>query len=507
MTAGVERDAARQGSPEGAEEAAPPSIFAGVARHSMVYALGMIIGRSVSFLLLPLYTRYLTPADYGVLGLVEMTLDFVSILAGAQLAAGVFRFYHKADSRAERDRVISTSFLLVAGMYALVGLAAFLGAPLLSRLVFGSEANTVLFRIASVNLGMSALQIVPLSLARVEDRSTLYVGSGLAKLALMVVLNLLFLVGMGLGVMGVFLSSLISNVLVGVVLAMWVLRRVSLAFDAAAARSLLRYGLPLMGMQVATFLATFGDRFFLQAAADEAAVGLYNLAYQFGFLMVMVGFGPIDQVWNPRRFRLADDPNRDDALARAFVLINVVLFTVALGIVVLVGDVLRIMTTPAFHAAAAVVPVILVAYILQCWASIQDIGILVRERTEYLTLANVAAAVVALVGYALLVPPFLAWGAAAATVLSFMVRYLLTFHYSQRLWPVRYRWRPMVVLTAWTVLVSGFALVLPAWPIVISLAARFGLIAAYFLGLWFLPILEERDRKAAMDVVRRWRRR
>jgi hypothetical protein len=54
-----------------------------VAKHSLVYGLGMVISRSVSFIMLPIYTRYLTPADYGVMALVEMTLDVIAILGGA----------------------------------------------------------------------------------------------------------------------------------------------------------------------------------------------------------------------------------------------------------------------------------------------------------------------------------------------------------------------------------------------------------------------------------------
>ena len=480
-----------------------PGIFSGVAKHSLIYAIGMVIGRGISFILLPLYTRYLSPADYGVMGLVELTLDFVAILAGAQLAAGVFRFYHKAESAEERERMVSTGFFIVAAMYSIVGVLAFLGAGPLSELIFGTRDNQILFQVAAVNLAMSAFAIVPLAFARVEDRSVFFVASNLVKLVLMVALNLLFLVVLGLGVLGVFLSSLIANSLIGGFLAIWLLRRVRFSFDGPAARSLIRFGIPLVGMQIATFTATFADRFFLQGFGDEATVGLYNLAYQFGFILVMVGFMPVDQIWGPRRFKALKEDNRDDVLARAFTLINVLLLTVAVGIILLVGDVLRIMTTPAFHEAANVVPVILVAYIFQCWASVQDLGILASERTEFLTLANVISAAVALVGYAILIPPFLAWGAATATVLAFAVRYALTYYLAQRLFYIQYKWKSVLLLTGWS---SGLCLVslfvIPDMAITPSLALRLLLIGVYFVGLWQLPILEERDRSAVVQVVR-----
>jgi O-antigen/teichoic acid export membrane protein len=488
---------------EADERSAPTlSAFEGLGKHTLVYALGMIVGRAMSFLMLPIYTRYLTPADYGVMALIELTLDFIAIVAGAQLALGVFRFYHKATTTREREEFVSTAFLLVAGMYCLVGLVTLLAAAPLSQLLFGSLENVLIIRVAAVNIALGALMIVPLSLARVRDRSILYVGAGLVKLFLSVVGALVFLVWLGLGVLGVFLATLIANAVVGGALTVWLYRTVGPRWSREAAAQLLRYGIPLVATQFATWVATFSDRYFLQAAGDEAVVGLYSLAYQFGFIMVIIGFSPLDQVWGPRRFRAAAEPDSDRALARGFLLVNVLLLSVAVAISLFVYDFLRILTTPAFFTASKVVPLILIAYVFQCWASVQDIGILVREKTEYITIANVGAAAVAVLGYLLLIPHFLAWGAAVATVLAFFTRWALTYVFSQRLHPVRYAWRPVLLLAAWAVVVSGVALLLPPLSLAASIGVRASLGALFLAGVWLLPILGDEDRRAARSAAR-----
>lgn len=473
------------------------SIFSGLARHTVIYGIGVIIGRAISFLMLPIYTRYLTPADYGVMGLVEMTLDFIAIIGGAKLALGIFRFYHKAESDIGRDRIVATSFLMIGTMYGLVGIAAFLASDPLSCLIFGTPENGLLFRIASINLALGSLTIVPLALARVEDRSAFYVITNIAKLLLLVALNLIFLVWMGLGVLGVFLSSLIGNAIVGTLLSIWLYRRISFAFDWSSAKKLFRYGFPLLGVKVATFTATFGDRYFLQGFGDESIVGLYNLAYQFAFLLLMVGFVPVDQIWGPRRFRAIREPNSDMVLSQAFVYIHILVLSTGVGIAVLVGDVLRIMTTAPFFQAADVVPVLLLAYLLKSWASVHDLGILVSEKTEYLTLANMIAAGVGVVGFAVLIPNFLAWGAAFATLGAFGCRYLLTYLFAQRLYPIRYRWSPVFFSLGWAVMIVGVHYsIVPPLPLVTSLFVSISFIMLYFLGLWFLPVLSSRDRAA-----------
>jgi O-antigen/teichoic acid export membrane protein len=257
-----------------------------------------------------------------------------------------------------------------------------------------------------------------------------------------------------------------------------------------------------MVTQVASFVLTFADRFFLQRAADETAVGLYNLGYQFGFLLQIVGFTPFDMVWGPKRFEIAKRADRDEILSRGFRYLNVGLITVAVGISLYVGDVLRIMATPPFFSAANIVHIILVAYILQCWTIAQDIGILVSERTKFVTYASWTAAAAALILYALLIPPFGAWGAAVATVLAFMVRYGMTYYYSQRLFPIRYEWGPILQLVALGLAAAGAGLLLPNIPVLPSLLVRTFIVALYLAVLWKSNILTADERKAMVSMGR-----
>ena len=183
-------------------------------------------------------------------------------------------------------------------------------------------------------------------------------------------------------------------------------------------------------------------------------------------------------------------------------MINVSVFTVGVGIALFVGDVLRIMSTPPFHPAADVVPIILVAYVFHGWAQMHDIGVLVKGRTEFLTIANWVAALVALGAFALLVPRFLAFGAAFAAVLAFSIRWGLTHFFSQRLWPVQYDWAPVARLAGAAVVVVGAGVLLPRTSLVTSIAMHSLLFLAYLALLYALPILSPSEKQAAVQIVR-----
>jgi O-antigen/teichoic acid export membrane protein len=474
-----------------------------IGRHAILYAIGNILGKAIAFLMLPIYTRYLTPADYGVAALIEMTLDVIAIIAGAQVAQGIFRFYHKADTPEARRAVVATALTTLTLSYGLMALVVFAAAEPLSMLVFETTRHAGLMRLAAGSFALQSIILVGMAFGRVQERSGLVVGSSVVKLLVSVGLNLVFIVAMGMGVRGVFLSTLGANLVLAIWLGGWTIGQVGVGIQRDAFRSLVRYGIPLIGVQAATFTMTFSDRYFLQAAGDEATVGLYNLAYQFGFLLLMLGFVPIEMVWGPRRFKVARSDNPGPVLAKAFRLINVSIFTIGVGIALFVGDVLRVMATPPFHPAAEIVPIILVAYVFHGWAMMHDIGVLVTERTELLTIANWVAALVALAGFAVLVPRQLAQGAAIAAIFAFGVRWALTYRFSQRLWKVDYEWAPVVRLALVAGATVGTGIMLPAMGIVTSVLAHAVLFAVYAVLVWLLPILTDTEKRAAIDFAQR----
>jgi O-antigen/teichoic acid export membrane protein len=503
-----DRDAENERRPEGSSSSSPGSgdgfQIKGLARHSMVYLLGIILSKAVSFVMLPVYTRFLTPGDYGIMELIEMTLDVISIIAGGGIATGIFRFYHKADTEAERKAVVSTALQFLAATYVVVALGVWFAAPWLSSLVFRTAVYAPLVRIAACTLVFQSLFIAPMAFIRVSNRSPVFVAISLSKLVLSLSFNIYFVVHLRMGARGVLTSNLIANAVIGTALVAMVLRNVGLSWSAGTARSLVRYGIPLIWTQFATFIATFGDRYFLQHVSNVTSVGLYTLAYQFGFILGTVGYMPMELVWVPARFAAAKRPDRDEILARAFIYINVWLLSAAVGLTLFIGDVLHVMTTPAFYPAATYVPLILVAYVWQGWATFLDLGIHMRERTEYITLANWLSAGTALVGYAVLIPHLYALGAAIATAAAFFVRFAATYWFAQRLWPVKYRWTPVVRQVAIGLVVCLASLSMPAAANnLISIGVHALLFVVYLVGLWTLGVLSANERRQAIQFLRR----
>lgn len=427
----------------------------GFARDAMVYAAGIVLARLVSFLMLPIYTRYLSPADYGVLQVLQITIDVTAIALSAGLSSGVMRFYLKAETPEEREAVISTALFLLVGLNSIgtVALLLFAGPVAALALTGAGAEGPALLRIAALSFTLEPMVTVPLLYLQVLRRPGWFLVASLAKLVLQLALNILLVVALGWGPMGVLVGTLLATGVVGATLSIWVLHETGARFDRVAMRSLRRFGVPYQIATAGTFILTFGDRFFLEHFHGLAAVGIYGLAYQFGFLLGSLGPQPYFRAWAPQRLALASEPRpvRDADYARSFLRLNLVVVLLASAIALSIRPVLTVMSAPEFHGAASLVPVILAAFIFQTWTDSVSLGIEVSEQTRYASYATWISVLAILALYPLLIPPFGSLGAALAAVAAAALRFACTYAWSQKLWPVSWAWAPILRLTAYAV--------------------------------------------------------
>ena len=478
------------------------TTFSQLGRNTMLYTLCSLLQRAVSFILLPVYTRYLTPADYGVLQLLDITVDITAILFVSGMTTGLQRYYFAAKDDAERNQVVSTTFLLEFGLATIATIALFLAAPLATHIGLREPQHVMYVRIAALNFLLSVLLSVPLLLLQTQKRAGVYLLASLGKLALQVTLNLTFLVGLGYGVVGMLYSGLLVNAIVGLILATWLIRSVGLHFNTPMFRKLRSFGVPYQISTAGSFILVFGDRFFLGHNRSISEVGLYGLAYQFGFLLSSLVEGPFCRAWNPIRFQQSGLPKdeRDGLYNQGLRILGVVLTLVATGIVLFTPALIRLATTAEFHPAAALVPVLIGAYVVQCYTMVVSFGIDVSTQTRYYSYATWVSSVLIIILYLLLIPTFGGFGAAWATLLAFVARFALTYYFAQQVWPIAYRWGSSLQALAIGITVTLVAAMLPTMPLITELVVCSLLFWAGVMAIWTF-VLQPSDRTSALTML------
>jgi O-antigen/teichoic acid export membrane protein len=474
-----------------------------LGRDTAIYSLGVVLARAVSFFMLPVYTRYLTTSDYGVLSLLDMTVEIASILFVAGVTAGMSLFYYQTTDEYERGTIIRTGYMVEVLLGFLAGAIIMAAAVPIWHYGLRDAGTPGLVRLSGISLALSTLLGAPRAVLQMQQKSHSVVGLSITRLVLQLGLNILFVVGLRLNVAGVLYSTIIANGVVGLILAVWLFRSTHGRFSWPVLVRLRKYGVPTQISSAGQFMLTFGDRFFLQASHGAASVGLYGLAYQFGFLLNQIGATPIINAWNPQRLQLMSAPRavRDAKYSEGFFFVNLVLLTMATAIGVGVRPILQIMTTPAFHAAARIVPLVLAAYVVVSWTDVIRFAVTAAERPRYLAYGSWAAVAVIVPLYALLIPRFGGAGAAVATLLAFLMRFGLMYYWSQKVWPVTYEWGRILRLTAISVAAVTTAVLIPARGFITNAGIAAVIMLAYVGAVW-LVVLRPDDRSVAWQAIR-----
>lgn len=444
-----------------------------------IYAAGEMASRAVSFLLLPVYTRKLLPEDYGTLQLIMLVFEVVGVLGITRVASGLFRFHALQITNESRNAYVTSAFAIVNASHLLIaGFVFLLADPLAARFLAGAQESGLL-RLGAMMFAVQGVVAIPAAHQRLLRNPWGYVRRTLGVQVVQASLNIVFVVSLGYGVRGVLLSGVIGYAVVGSVVTVLMLRRTGLRVTRAAVSELVRFTAPLTVGAAALLIIMAGGRYALKEFASIADVGLYALAVTFGGVMFQLGASPFLQYWEPHRFRLADEPDRNTQFARDFVRLNVVLLTVGTAIGVFVRDYLTIAATSAYWGVATIVPITLCAYVFQAWTSVLDTGLLLAGRTGAVARSNWIGAGVALVGYLFIVPKLGAKGAALALVLAFATRCALIALASHRAYPIAWHWRPVMLLLLGSTFTIGLAYALPAQNVLISLLGHATLLLVF----------------------------
>jgi O-antigen/teichoic acid export membrane protein len=462
-------------------------------RHSAVYGLGSIVARVVGVLLLPLYTRYLSPSDYGLIETLVALSAVLTALVAQGMKSAFFRFYFDSAEPERRLLVIRTAFWYVLAASTSVAVLGIVFAPQVSWLLFGTHSHGTLVIAAFIGL-WSALNYEQLtSLFRVEQRSSAYVVATLANVAITIGATVVLVVAFHKGPIGVLVGNFTGTLVVYAALLLYSRHALGLEFDRKLYRAMNRFGLPLVPSAVALWLTNFSDRFFLIKLTDAHEVGLYSIGVRVASALVLL-LTAFRLAWPAFAYSIDDD--REAGRTYSFVLTYVVYVCcwIALALGLLAPWIVRLITTRPFYPAQNVVaPLAFGVAAFGAYVVVQ-IGTGRSRQTRSNWLVTGAAAVLNVALNFALIPPYGRMGAAIATVAAYTLLFIGMAWRAHRVFPVAYQWRRVATLGLASVGLTVVGKVLDV-PLGVALAITAAFPLVLLLLGFYLPVERRRLRR------------
>ncbi|MBW0146439.1 lipopolysaccharide biosynthesis protein [Marinobacter arenosus] len=408
-----------------------------MVKHSTIYAVGNISRQLVGFLMLPIYTRYLTPADYGVIGLLVFLVSLFEIILGGHMFQAVPKFFHEEDSKKRKNSVVTTAFLITSFFsgFACLIMAGF-STPI-SSLVFGDEKYSIYIIIFSALILTHALEQYSLTYLRIIKKPWTFFNFSMAKLALQLSLNILTIVILDWGLMGLALSSLISSVIISVILTGYTFYHTGFHVTKSLAVKILKFSWPLWISGLIGLYIGSSNRYFIRIFSSLDDVGLFELAAKFGAIVGVLIWSPFSQYWQTERFAIAKTTNPYPAYSLAFRMITALLLISGISVNTFSSIIIQFMSAPPFHPAIDAVPFLVLAGVFQSLTIFNNFSFMYRNRTLELTKNNIVTAILITVFYLVLIPDYGFVGASVALAGGSIVQYTYALHTANKFYPLK----------------------------------------------------------------------
>jgi O-antigen/teichoic acid export membrane protein len=492
---------------------APPrrpltSQLSELSRHSAIYGIGGLMSRFLAVLMLPLYTSYVSTADYGRIELLMTLMAVVVVLIRGGANFGFIRFYFLDSDPDYRRRLVRTVFWTQMG-YATAALvfciafaqqiAVFLGITARqhkSLPLHGSGASLVIATAVLLWANVNYAQMT--NLFRAEKRSVAFTIATVANIIITVGLTVLFVVVRHQGPIGIIVGNLSGTLIVWGVLLAYRSEQLGLQWDGKLLRTMNKFGVPLMGAALAVWVTNFGDRLMISKLLHGqyalTQLGQYSLAYKITSAMVLL-FTAFQIAWPAFAYSIEDEGEAKRAFSYVLTYLLLVASWAAVALSLFAPWLVHYLgRKPTYWPAAEAIPALAFSSVFFAGFIVVTIGAGRTKRTGFNWIAALSGAIINFGLNLYFIPHWGMLGAAWATLIAYAAMMAIRTVSAQKIYPVAYQWKRVAI-------VIFVAAVLASTPKVLghSLLLAFAITLAYPLVLaafgFYLPAERRRIRR------------
>jgi O-antigen/teichoic acid export membrane protein len=438
---------------------------------TLIYGISNVLARFINYLLVPLYTKVFSTAQYGVVSLIYAAIAFLNVIFTFGMESAYLRYAKDRDQTLSVFKTIQLSLLIFATL--LVFLLWILSPVIKPLLSLGAGTHHIYLMMIGI-LWFDTLSIVPFAELRLVRKAVQYAAIRTANVLINLGLNFYLILALGWGIEAVFTANLVASGLTTIFIWIFTAPMLKGGWSRSIFRKAFWFGMPFVPAGIGYAINEILDRFFLNNYLTQQTtthlygagihpadvVGIYSACYKLAVFMLLL-IQMFRMAWQPFFLRHADDEEAPRLYAQVFLYFNAVAAVLFLGVALFARQIVHIhvssvyLIDPKFWSGLSIVPVILGAYWFHGWYYNFSAGIFIREKTSVFAKITLFGALITIIFNLVLIPFYGMMGAAFATLLSYASMAGMLFWQVRKIYPIPY---PLKKTGAIMILAAGFFL-------------------------------------------------
>lgn len=383
-----------------------------LVKNTAIVTIGRICTQLISFLLLPLYTAYLTTTEYGIVDLLNTLISLLIPILTFQVDQGIFRFLidTREDENGQKKLITSITFFI------LKQIAIYIVIFLIASIWINNEYKYFL----ATNLIISACTNIFLQIARGMGNNTKYtIGSFISGTAT-IILNVILIAGFKLGAYGMLYASLIGNSIctIYIFISMNLYKKVKKQYyDKQVLKKLLKYSIPLIPNAISWWIVNVSDRIIITYFMNVSVNGIYSVANKFSSLITTI-YNVFNITWTESVAVNFNSEDRDEYFSKIFDITLRFFGALCLGIIAFMPFVFNIMVNQEFNEAYVQIPILIIATMFNILVSFLGTIYVAKKLTKEIAKTSMIAAIINIIVNVILINKIGLYAASVSTLVA-----------------------------------------------------------------------------------------
>lgn len=417
-------------------------------RNTAILSIGVLFTRLISFLLLPFYTLYISPSEYGVTDLILTYVAYLAPFIILQSDWAVFKFLIDAHGDEKKIKQISSTSAHMASVFTAISISALLVLNYFISIPY--LVYIILLLIASV------LAVVMLQYARGLGKNAIYSVSSIISGTIGILSFFIFVAWLSLGVEGILLSSVISQLsgAIYIIIVLKVYRYISFSnIDRELRKKMLGYSWPLAPEGISWWVMNASDRTIISIVIGVAANGVYAVANKYASILTIL-FGIFNLSWSQS---ISAHINDKDSFVSDVVNVAARLFgSIGLMLIAILPLIFSLIINHAYNEAYMYVPILVLANVFYAIAGIYSGVYIAKNLTKQIAITTIVASIINIIVNLSLIFYIGVYAAAISTLIAYIVLALYRHYDVQKYVSITYDKRILTIM----VVLYGFVGVL-----------------------------------------------
>ncbi|WP_447405867.1 oligosaccharide flippase family protein [Clostridium perfringens] len=411
-----------------------------LVRNTVIYFIGNISTKLMAFLLLPLYTTYLSPIDYGEVDLIFTYTSIIIPIMTLQITFAAFRYLFDSNKYEEQKKIISNAVIV-----QIIGMSVFSVIYIFLLDIFNFKMGFIIIIYILLNSFSDMMQ----QLIRGLGKNVIFASVGVISTTIQLICNIIFIVGIGMKSEALIISPIIAFI-VSIIYMMFTSKIYKYfsfkEFDKEDIKLMLRYSIPLVPDAVCWWLLLGFGRVFLSYTNGIEAVGIYAVANKFPSLLTTF-YSIFNLAWQENSFSEYNKLDRDEYYSNVYN--GLVRFI--MGIVIIAIPFTKLvapfMIGKSFENSYLCIPILYLAVTFNILSTFYGAGFESAKNTNGILFSTLLSMITNIVLNLILTPLLGIFGTAIALTISYIILLISRVIRSKQFFSINVNKKILVILS------------------------------------------------------------